>query len=53
LDQSDDDTIEGRFESDFRVIRFIGKGNFGSVYEVINKIDKMKYAIKQSKNKVR
>jgi len=43
---SDTEILEGRFENDFEMTRFIGKGNFGAVYEVVNKLDKMKYAIK-------
>lgn len=35
-----------RFESDYEILEVIGKGNFGTVYKCVNKIDGSIYAIK-------
>ena len=37
---------KSRFLSDFNMIGKVGKGGFGSVFKVINKLDKKTYAIK-------
>ncbi len=38
---------ESRFLKDFEEIKFIGKGGFGSVYKVKNKLDDRYYAVKK------
>lgn len=41
------DSFTSRFEKDFETIRCLGKGGFGVVFEVKQKYDECKYAIKR------
>jgi hypothetical protein len=38
-----------RYEQDFEQLEFLGKGNFGTVYKCMHKLDGLLYAIKQIK----
>lgn len=42
-----DKTLHSRYDSDFIEFKILGSGGFGSVYEVYNKLDDNKYAIKK------
>lgn len=39
----------GRFEADFRVVKNIGKGSFGTVYKVQSRLDGVFYAVKSTR----
>ncbi|KAF8363300.1 hypothetical protein PRIPAC_90223 [Pristionchus pacificus] len=39
--------FDSRFLKDFNVIKFLGSGNFGCVFEAENKLDKKSYAVKR------
>ena len=41
-----EDQMKSRFEDMFKKIKFLGKGGYGEVYEVKNKITKKEFAIK-------
>lgn len=43
----------GRLQSDFTVVDVVGSGVFGTVYEVVGKIDRNRYAIKVSRESFR
>lgn len=42
-----------RFEEDFEIIKCIGSGNFGKVYQCRHKIDNVQYAVKISNENVK
>jgi serine/threonine protein kinase len=49
LNSSDDSKacdMPSRFEQDFKIIKSIGSGNFGKVWECSNKLDGVRYAVK-------
>ena len=52
IESPPDAIIRTRFEKDFDVIRVIGSGNFGKVYECRNILDQLTYAIKVTNNAV-
>uniref|UniRef100_A0A336MCR2 non-specific serine/threonine protein kinase n=1 Tax=Culicoides sonorensis TaxID=179676 RepID=A0A336MCR2_CULSO len=45
--QSDSSNFQSRFATDFDVVQILGKGGFGVVFAVKNKIDDCHYAIKR------
>lgn len=47
LSESNSDNFVSRFQEDFELVQRLGKGGFGVVFEVKNKLDDCKYAIKR------
>ena len=47
--QNDKTKVKGRFETDFQIIKKLGQGGEGAVYEVKNYWDSQHYAIKRMK----
>lgn len=46
-ESTSNDNFVSRFQDDFDMVQCLGKGGFGVVYEVKNKLDDCKYAIKR------
>lgn len=46
-ESTSNDNFVSRFQGDFDMVQCLGKGGFGVVYEVKNKLDDCKYAIKR------
>jgi len=42
-----------RFRNEFRVEKGLGKDCFGNIYEVVNRLDRMKYIVKECGRKIR
>lgn len=47
LSESNGDSFVSRFQEDFELVQCLGKGGFGVVFEVKNKLDDCNYAIKR------
>uniref|UniRef100_A0A1Q3FFI9 non-specific serine/threonine protein kinase n=1 Tax=Culex tarsalis TaxID=7177 RepID=A0A1Q3FFI9_CULTA len=47
LSESNGDNFVSRFQEDFELVQCLGKGGFGVVFEVKNKLDDCHYAIKR------
>ncbi|XP_053697570.1 eukaryotic translation initiation factor 2-alpha kinase-like [Sabethes cyaneus] len=47
LSESNGDNFVSRFQEDFELVQCLGKGGFGVVFEVRNKLDDCNYAIKR------
>lgn len=41
----------GRYKNEFTELECIGRGAFGTVYKVLNRIDNLEYAVKKIKLK--